>query len=189
LQYIIDQKIEVVSLSWGGGGLTQSLVDIFKSLRDAGVIVFSSSGNNGISNDPPNTPEVPKLFEGVIGIGAITEAKRVASYSNYGGKSVQFLAPGDQMLSTSKDGSYVILSGTSMACPTAVSSFSFVYGILKARCRIEKCPKSIVELQNLGLELMCQGSDPTGAVAGKSVCGIISTEASTKLALAVSLTQ
>ncbi len=75
LQFAIDQKVEVLSLSWGGGGVTHALADAFAALRASGIIVFSSAGNDGSSNDSPNIPGVPKNFAGVIGVGAITSAK------------------------------------------------------------------------------------------------------------------
>jgi hypothetical protein len=93
-----------------------------------------------------------------------------------------FLAPGDQMLSTVKEGGFGILSGTSMACPTAVSAYSWVLGLLKSRCKSLQCLKTPAQLAQLSIDLMCKGADPVSA-SGKSVCGIISTERSTRLAL------
>ena len=179
LQYAIDQDVEVLNLSWGGGGITQALRDIFEKIHDSGIVVFSSAGNDGSSNDPPNVPEVPKNFPGVIGVGAITKQSTVASYSNYGSKSVQFLAPGDSILSATKDGQHGVLSGTSMASPVAASAYSWILGIVKAKCITAGCTKSKLELRKQALDILCQSSTPNP----KAICGIINVFKATQLVL------
>ena len=104
LEYAIVVDADVINCSWGGGSVTQALVNGFEKVRRKGIVVFSSAGNDGGSNDAPNIPEVPKCFKGVIGVGAVDSNGGLPKYSNYGGKSVMFLAPGDKILSATKDG-------------------------------------------------------------------------------------
>jgi subtilisin family serine protease len=183
IYYAIDNDVDVINCSWGGGGVTEALKDAFQDAYMHGITIFSSAGNDGSGNDPPSTPEVPKNFAGVIGVGAINQRGKLPSYSNYGGKSVKFLAPGDQMLSAIKDGGYGVLSGTSMASPIAASAYSWIFGLLKAKCRQSACSKPKRELQALAVDLLCKGAGHKG-VEGRSICGIISVEASTKLVVA-----
>ena len=58
-------------------------------------------------------------LDNIISVGAINENGRLTSWSNYGSKSVDLAAPGDGIYSTSSesDTGYLVLSGTSMACP------------------------------------------------------------------------
>lgn len=186
LYYAISLDVEVLNLSWGGGGVTRALRDAFAAVAEAGIVVFSSAGNDGSSNDPPNIPEVPKNFPGVIGVGAITSGSSLASYSNYGGKSVMFLTPGDKILSTIKTGDYGELSGTSMASPVAASCFSYILGLAKERCSKVACKKTRKQLQDLALESLCKTAD-SRTLPGKSICGIINLEMATKYILEASL--
>ena len=187
LYYAISLDVEVLNLSWGGGGVTIALRDAFAAVAEAGIVVFSSAGNDGSSNDPPNIPEVPKNFPGVIGVGAITSGQSLASYSNYGGKSVMFLTPGDKILSTIKTGDYGELSGTSMASPVAASCFSYILGLAKERCNNKvDCKKTRKQLQDLALESLCKTAD-SRTLPGKTICGIINLEMATKYILEASL--
>src|SRR5688572_9510831 len=47
------------------------------------------------------------------------DSSLVASFSNYGKKSVDLFAPGVEIYSTTPDNKYEDLQGTSMACPIA----------------------------------------------------------------------
>jgi hypothetical protein len=182
LYYAIEQKVDVINCSWGGGGVTQALKDVFDAIYDAKILVFSSAGNDGVNTDPPNRQPVPKLFPGVISVGATTQSGGMGSYSNYGRSTVRFLAPGDKMLSTIKDGTFGELSGTSMASPVAVSTYAWLFGVAKAQCRLKGCSKNAMELRTIVLDLMCKTANPQG-VENRSTCGIINTEAATRALL------
>jgi hypothetical protein len=182
LYYAIEQKVDVINCSWGGGGVTQALKDVFDAIYEAKILVFSSAGNDGANTDPPNRQPVPKLFPGVISVGATTQSGSLGSYSNYGKSTVRFLAPGDQILSTLKDGTFGELSGTSMASPVATSTFAWLLGVAKAKCRLNGCLKEELELRSIVLDVMCSTANVRG-VENRSTCGIINTEAATRALL------
>ncbi|KAI8848276.1 hypothetical protein BC829DRAFT_224355 [Chytridium lagenaria] len=54
-----QERVSVVSCSWGGGSDTQALRDSFALLKSRNIVMFSSAGNDGRNTDD-GTPEVPK---------------------------------------------------------------------------------------------------------------------------------
>ena len=104
--------------SWSGGGYSAVLEAAIKNARDAGILFVAAAGNSGQNTD--TTPSYPAGYDidNVISVAAIDSAGNLASFSNYGVKSVDIAAPGVGILSTYIPGSeYVSLSGTSMAAP------------------------------------------------------------------------
>jgi hypothetical protein len=110
-------NIRVLNNSWGGGPFSPSLYQAIVRANTAGILFVCAAGNESADND--ETPHFPSSYEvpNVVSVGALTAAGIVAGFSNYGKKSVDVFAPGDNILSTLPDNTYGTLSGTSMASP------------------------------------------------------------------------
>ncbi len=123
------RRADIINLSLGGAPFSQSSQDLYRRVREAGIIVVASAGNEASS-----LPSYPAAYEGVISVAAVDAQRQSASYSNTG-NSIDIAAPGgnsgvdlngdgypDGVLSTdgqeAGDGfGYSFLSGTSMAAP------------------------------------------------------------------------
>lgn len=121
------QAADIINLSLGGGGFSQSSQDTFTEVRNAGVIVIAAAGNDGVS-----ALAYPASYSGVVSVSAIKTNKTKASYSNYG-TMIDVAAPGGESIigdgsdiikSTWVDSSlntrvayYYWMQGTSMAAP------------------------------------------------------------------------
>lgn len=121
------QTADIINLSLGGGGFSQSEQALYNEVRDAGVMVVAAAGN-----DASSAPNYPASYQGVISVSAVDIQRRLAPYSNFGGE-VDIAAPGgdnggdlngdgypDGVLSTGGSSTgfvYSFLSGTSMATP------------------------------------------------------------------------
>ena len=126
------QRADVVNLSLGGAGFSQSSQNLINEVRAAGVVVVAAAGNSSTS-----VPSFPAAYDGVISVSAVDINNRLAGYSNFG-SSIDLAAPGgntgadvngdgfgDGVLSTIGDDSggggirfgYGFLQGTSMAAP------------------------------------------------------------------------
>ena len=107
--------VRVINMSLGAelGHSDALMADAVNLARFRGVAVIAAAGNGGT-----DTFTTPAAEAGVIGICATDPSDQRAPFSNYGPNS-KTCAPGTQILSTVKNGSYEAWSGTSMATPGA----------------------------------------------------------------------
>ncbi|MCB9325897.1 MAG: S8 family serine peptidase [Lewinellaceae bacterium] len=95
------------------------MVPLYAEAEKKGIIVCAASGNNG-SSQVSN----PASIKNVIAVGALQQNEKGevsrAPYSQYG-EALEFVAPGSNIYSTYKNGSFAFLSGTSMATPEEVA--------------------------------------------------------------------
>lgn len=116
IDYATKMGAKVMSNSWGGGGFSQTLFDSIKRSNDAGAIFIAAAGNDSNNND--SNPSYPASYDiaNVISVAAINNQGAIASFSNYGKRTVHIGAPGVNIYS-STGGAYQSWSGTSMATP------------------------------------------------------------------------
>ena len=112
--YANKMGASVISNSWSGTGYSQSLKD---AIDASSAIVICAAGNSAKNSDV--TPQYPAAYSSnnIISVAATNYNDNLASFSNYGVKSVDLAAPGVSIYSTTISGGYKYLSGTSMATP------------------------------------------------------------------------
>ena len=117
VQFATHQGVNIMSNSWHANAFSKALYDAIAEARDHGILFVAAAGND--SNDNDVTPSYPASYEldNVISVAATDNQDHLAVFSNYGKTKVHVAAPGVKILSTWKDGSYGIMSGTSMATP------------------------------------------------------------------------
>lgn len=117
INYATMMGFDMTSNSWGGGGFSQVMYDAIKEARDAGILFVAAAGNSGLNADI--FPMYPAAYDldNIISVAATDSNDNLAYFSNYGAISVDLAAPGVNIYSTYKNGSYATLSGTSMATP------------------------------------------------------------------------
>lgn len=124
--YIIAQGIkqaanegaDIINLSLGGkrNSIIDKAVDYAINTKGAVVCVAAGNGDEK-THKPLNTADIsPACVSDAIVVSALDSSSNIASFSNYGA-SVDVSAPGVDVYSTYKDGTYAKLSGTSMAAP------------------------------------------------------------------------
>ena len=91
-----------------------------------GILFVVAAGNEGTDNDklwafPANVNE-----DNTITVAATFEDGKLASFSNYGGKTVEIAAPGVAIHSTVPGNEYLSVSGTSQAAPLVTRVASMV---------------------------------------------------------------
>ncbi|HEV7378140.1 MAG TPA: S8 family serine peptidase [Pyrinomonadaceae bacterium] len=123
INYVIDRKnkgvnVRIISASWGSTQKSRALRDAIKKAGDEGILFVAAAGNNGDDSDKrPHYPAGYYDLPNVVSVAALDRNDQLASFSNYGAKSVQIAAPGKEILSTWLNGEFYVASGTSMATP------------------------------------------------------------------------
>lgn len=122
INYAIDRKqkgvnVRIISASWGSTSRSKALEDAIRAAGDAGILFVAAAGNDGSDND--RRPHYPSNYDlpNVISVAALDRSDNLASFSNYGVKTVHVAAPGKEILSTWLNDGYREASGTSMATP------------------------------------------------------------------------
>ena len=113
IQWTADQGADIINMSLGGGGFSQTLKDAVGYAVSQGALPICAAGNNGSRG-----VSYPAAYEECVAVSAIDSSENLASFSQYG-PSVDVAAPGVDVLATVPSDDYDTLSGTSMACPAA----------------------------------------------------------------------
>ncbi len=103
----------VGNLSLGAPGITQSVIDAIENSSAVGVAWVVAAGND---NGGDACLVTPAAAPSALTVGASTSADARAPFSNIG-PCVDLFAPGQSITSSTIDGGFGVLSGTSMAAP------------------------------------------------------------------------
>ena len=163
IDYAVDHGARVINASWGGPSFSHALYSAVRRADEHGVLFVAAAGNDGLNAD--SSPDYPAAFDlpNVISVAATDRSDRLVEFSNYGAKSVDLAAPGDDIYSTvppvSDPSGYASFSGTSMAAP-------FVSGA--AALYLAKNPQATAEQVRAAL---LGTVDRLPTLAGKTVTG------------------
>jgi thermitase len=164
INYVIDRKragvnVRVINASWGSTMKSKALEDVIREAGEAGVLFVAAAGNSSADSD--RSPHYPAGYNlpNVISVAALNRKDELASFSNYGAKSVHIAAPGAEILSTWLGGTFEEHSGTSMATPEVVGVAALVLSL--------DPELSVKELR----QRLMDATDPLPALKGKVVSG------------------
>jgi subtilisin family serine protease len=164
INYVIDRKnagvnVRVISASWGSTQKSKALSDAIKTAGDNGILFVAAAGNSSSNSD--RSPHYPAGYDlpNVISVAATDRNDQLASFSNYGAKSVHVAAPGREILSTWLNGDFREASGTSMATPEVAGVAALVLSL-----------EPDISVQNLKARLL-KSVDKLPALEGKVVSG------------------
>lgn len=117
LYYAIERDVDVVNMSFGGGG------DFSAPVRlgvDSDILMVAAAGN-----DSTSAPQQPASCEGVIGVGALeADGWNLASYSNFG-ENTNLVAPGT-VYTAAAGGGYRTMNGTSFSSPIVAAALALM---------------------------------------------------------------
>jgi subtilisin family serine protease len=127
----------VLNNSWGCPGIEgcdpNALLYAANNLRDAGIFVVVSTGNDGPKCETVESPL--SLYDSVFSVGAIDQMGNMADFSSRGPVTVDgsnrakpdIVAPGVGILSSLPKGTYGSNSGTSMAGPHVAGAVALIW--------------------------------------------------------------
>lgn len=116
--YAVDNGADIINASWGSPEFSQALLEAVQYANDKGVLFVAAAGNSKANAE--TRPHYPSGYDtpNMLAVGAATEMKGKADFSNYGRTRVHLAAPGVKIFSTvNGKNTYGSKSGTSMAAP------------------------------------------------------------------------
>lgn len=116
INYAIEQKADIISMSLGGPKDVPELHEAIQKAVTNNILVICAAGNDGDGDDSTDEFGYPGFYNEVISVGAIDLERHCSNFSN-SNNEVDLVAPGEEILSTYLNGTYATLSGTSMAAP------------------------------------------------------------------------
>ena len=127
----------VLNNSWGCPSIEgcdpNALLYAANNLRDAGIFVVVSTGNDGPNCETVESPL--SLYDSVFSVGAIDILGNMADFSSRGPVTADdsgrtkpdIVAPGVNILSSTPEGTYAEFSGTSMAGPHILGVVALIW--------------------------------------------------------------
>ena len=150
IEYAVHEGAKIINCSFGTSSKSSALQGAVQFAKDKGALLVVAAGNDGENLE--QHPAYPASFTdgNILTVAASTRTDTLASFSNYGSKSVDVAAPGDKILSTLRGGGYGDKSGTSMAAPLVAGAAAMLrkadssatYGELRTALRqhVDKPP-------------------------------------------------
>lgn len=132
LEWLKDNNVNIVNMSFSSEKTTQKEYNTIKKCYDSGMVMVAAAGNDGPNCDSGSNIGYPAKFDEVIAVTAVDINKNPAEFSSCGIEA-QVAAVGKEVLSTYKENKYAYLSGTSMATPLISGAAAIIQAKAKIR--------------------------------------------------------
>ncbi|MBN2647465.1 MAG: S8 family serine peptidase [Thiotrichales bacterium] len=129
LEFALQQGASISNNSYGFLTQSQALLELIEEGNRQGHLFVSAAGNKSSNMDGLlGIKDYPGALnnENILNVAALDNQGQLASYSNYGARSVDIAAYGSHVLSSYLNNSYAYLSGTSMAAPVVTGIAAFL---------------------------------------------------------------
>ncbi len=121
--YAVKMHCKVINMSFGDDAFSYVLRDVVQYAYSQNVVLIASAGNSG-----SDAPHYPSGYSEVICVGNSTDQDFVSGSSNFG-STIDLVAPGSSIITTAKNNSYALVSGTSASAPFVSAAASLVLSI------------------------------------------------------------
>lgn len=125
INYAIEQKVDIISMSLGGPEDVPELHEAIQKAVTNNILVICAAGNEGDGDVSTDEFDYPGSYNEVISVGAIDLERRSSNFSN-SNNEIDLVGPGEKILSTYLNGKYATLSGTSMATPHVSGAMALI---------------------------------------------------------------
>lgn len=124
------EKISIINMSLGGNRSNEELHRSIKQARAKGIVLVAAAGNEGDGDSDTIEISYPGFYKEVIQVGSFSKTHTPSKFSN-SNVNIDFVGPGENILSTHLNNNYVELSGTSMAAPFVSGAAALIIKTLK----------------------------------------------------------
>jgi subtilisin family serine protease len=122
LYYAVQNKANVVNMSFDLSYSSPALSQAISYANKAGVVLVAAAGNENTS-----ARVYPASISGsVVGVASTTDWDSRSSFSNYGTADVWIAGPGENVISTYPGGTYGSESGTSFSAPLVAGTVALM---------------------------------------------------------------
>ena len=111
IEWAVENKMDLISMSLGLSTDSQALAIACANAYEAGVLLIAAAGNNY-----GGEVVYPARYNSVIAVGALDQDDTLNAMSAIG-QDIELVAPGAGIYSTTANGSYYFMTGTSQAAP------------------------------------------------------------------------
>ncbi|MBN1114395.1 MAG: S8 family serine peptidase [Oligoflexia bacterium] len=115
IRYAINNGADIINYSGGGPGFSSEEYSLLKKAEEKGILVITAAGNEANNTDDvsyyPSCYRLPNM----ISVASVNKSGKLIKESNYGRRTVDIAAPGDNIYSTLPGNRYGYLTGTSQA--------------------------------------------------------------------------
>lgn len=125
INYAVEKKVDIISMSLGMPNDDPKLEKAIKHAIANNILVVCAAGNEGDGDSNAFEYSYPASYVDVISVGAVNKKGVPASFSN-ANLVVDLVAPGVDIISTYPNNQFASLSGTSMAAPHVSGSLALL---------------------------------------------------------------
>lgn len=126
----VNDNVDVINISIGFEEESDILKAAVDNAEKNDILVIGAAGNDGT-----DTLYYPASYDNVVKVSAINESNIISNFSTYG-NGVDFAAPGIRIKTTTLNGEYATVRGTSIATPF-VSSIAATINAMETDTSIE----------------------------------------------------
>lgn len=118
IRYAIKMKVNIINYSGGGTDYSAEEFAAVKEAEKAGILFIAAAGNERSNSDEAGKHYYPADYglSNIISVTAVNKEKtEVLASSNFGVRTVDLAAPGENIYSTLPNNAYGTMTGTSQA--------------------------------------------------------------------------
>ena len=154
IEWSANAGVHFITMSLGSPSKSKQLENVIKYAHDKGCIIFCAAGNSGSDIDIM----YPAKYDHTISIGAVDRNLERTDFT-CSGETLDFLAPGHEILGCVPGDQYAIMSGTSMSNPFAVGCACLALSLYKKQNKSDKL-RTYIDYINLFKENAISLKDP-----------------------------